>query len=216
MQFFAQAFGVGFLLSVMVGPVFFVLLETSITKGIKAALAIDFGVLLSDVVYILFASLFYYEVKALGTDSNKTLFGFIGGSVFLIYGIIQFFKKPQMKKDNSLDVNDTVNGHLDYVMLAIKGFLLNLANPLVVFYWFSVMSLANHSMHVEKLDGDMYLFLYLTTVLLTFFGIDVLKILGARKLRPLVNVKLLTALNRLIGIVFFVFGVFLILKNFVK
>lgn len=216
MQFFAQAFGVGFLLSVMVGPVFFVLLETSITKGIKAALAIDFGVLLSDVVYILFASLFYYEVKALGTDSNKTLFGFIGGSVFLIYGIIQFFKKPQMKKDNSLDVNDTVNGHLDYAMLAIKGFLLNLANPLVVFYWFSVMSLANHSMHVEKLDGDMYLFLYLTTVLLTFFGIDVLKILGARKLRPLVNVKLLTALNRLIGIVFFVFGVFLILKNFVK
>ena len=44
MQFFLQAIGIGFLLSVMVGPVFFVLLETSITKGIRAALALDIGV----------------------------------------------------------------------------------------------------------------------------------------------------------------------------
>ena len=41
MQFFLQAFGIGFLLSVMIGPVFFVLLETSITKGIKSAFALD-------------------------------------------------------------------------------------------------------------------------------------------------------------------------------
>jgi len=55
MQFFLQAIGIGFLLSVMVGPVFFVLLETSITKGIRAALALDIGVFISDVLYIMFA-----------------------------------------------------------------------------------------------------------------------------------------------------------------
>ena len=38
----------GFILSIMVGPVFFVLLETSIKKGVRAALAFDLGVLLND------------------------------------------------------------------------------------------------------------------------------------------------------------------------
>jgi hypothetical protein len=44
---------------------------------------------------------------------------------------------------------------------------------------------------------------------------DVLKILGAKKLRPLVTGALLLALNRLIGIIFTAIGVFLILKQFV-
>ncbi|MEY3438093.1 MAG: hypothetical protein RL265_678, partial [Bacteroidota bacterium] len=43
----------------MIGPVFFVLLETSIRKGARAALALDLGVLLSDLVYILIAYVFY-------------------------------------------------------------------------------------------------------------------------------------------------------------
>ena len=43
----------GFVLSIMVGPAFFVLLETSIRKGARAALSFDAGVLLSDFIYIL-------------------------------------------------------------------------------------------------------------------------------------------------------------------
>ena len=34
----------------MIGPVFFLLLETSIRKGVRAALAFDCGVLLSDLI----------------------------------------------------------------------------------------------------------------------------------------------------------------------
>ena len=48
----------GFVLSIMIGPVFFVLLETSIKKGVRAALALDLGVLLSDLLYILIAYVF--------------------------------------------------------------------------------------------------------------------------------------------------------------
>ena len=53
-----HAFTIGLLLSLIPGPVFFVLLENSITKGIRSALAIDFGVMLSDIVYILLSVLF--------------------------------------------------------------------------------------------------------------------------------------------------------------
>ena len=96
MQFFLQAIGIGFLLSVMVGPVFFVLLETSITKGIRAALALDIGVFISDILYILFALSFVDQISSINSGENKLIFGFIGGSIFIIYGTFYFFKKSKM------------------------------------------------------------------------------------------------------------------------
>jgi threonine/homoserine/homoserine lactone efflux protein len=39
----------GLFLSFMIGPVFFILLETSIIKGFRAALVFDLGVVLGDV-----------------------------------------------------------------------------------------------------------------------------------------------------------------------
>ena len=220
MQFFIQAFSIGFLLSIMIGPVFFVLLETSITKGFRAAASFDLGVLLSDVLYILIAIMFMEQIKGLDTGTNKVLFGFIGGTIFIIYGLFTFFKKPVLNEKTLLDsdenvVNQTaiVTPTKDYIMLGLKGFLLNFANPLVVFYWLSVASFANQFAPDKSSIG--WVFLFVGIVLLTFFGVDVLKILAAKRLRPLVNQKLSTALNRVIGIVFCLFGIFLILQNII-
>ena len=44
-----------FLLAFSIGPGFFVLLETSITKGFKAAFTFDCGIVFSDIVFILIA-----------------------------------------------------------------------------------------------------------------------------------------------------------------
>ena len=83
----------GFILSVMIGPVFFVLLETSIRKGIKAALAFDFGVLISDILYILIAYVFYKEVEDLSRGTDNSVLKLIGGILFLVYGVYNFFSK---------------------------------------------------------------------------------------------------------------------------
>jgi threonine/homoserine/homoserine lactone efflux protein len=222
MQFFLQAFGIGFLLSVMIGPVFFVLLETSITKGIKSALALDFGVLLSDVMYVLFAAIFVDQLKSLDSGDNKIIFGFVGGSIFIGYGLYNLFKKQAGMKslenpevlELTASIAATPSQTKDYFLLGLKGFLLNLANPLVIFYWMSVMSLATQLSPTKS--SFPWEFLFVSIVLITFFGIDVLKILAAKKLRPLVTPNLLNALNRLIGIIFSLFGIFLILQNFIK
>lgn len=222
MQFFLQAFGIGFLLSVMIGPVFFVLLETSITKGIKSALALDFGVLLSDVMYVLFAAIFVDQIKTLDSGNNKIIFGFVGGSIFIVYGLYNLFKKKgemiSLENPEVLELTASIAATntqtKDYFLLGLKGFLLNLANPLVIFYWMSVMSLATQ--FSPQTSNFPWEFLFVSIVLITFFGIDVLKILAAKKLRPLVTPNLLNALNRLIGIIFSLFGIFLILQNFIK
>jgi threonine/homoserine/homoserine lactone efflux protein len=220
MDFFIQAFSIGFLLSVMIGPIFFLLLETSITKGFRSALALDFGVLISDIIYVLIAVMFVEQIKGL-IAGNKLMFSIIGGSIFVIYGIINLVRKVELldtQKLEGIDVNiDSMkqqNNTKDYVFLGLKGFVLNFANPMVIFYWVSVASVANNA--VPDKNSTTWAFVFLCVVLLTFFSIDILKIIAAKKIRPLVNQTLLNGLNRLIGIVFTLFGLFLILQFFLK
>ena len=217
MQFFLQAIGIGFLLSVMVGPVFFILLETSITKGIRAALALDIGVFISDILYILFALSFVDQISSINSGENKLIFGFIGGSIFIIYGTFYFFKKSKMA-DLTLEAENTSKevaaAPKDYLLLGLKGFILNIANPAVIFYWLSILSLAAQSVPDNTKNPNTWILLFISILLGTYFGIDVLKVFTAKRLRTLVNQNLLNALNILIGLIFFLTGIFQIIKNF--
>lgn len=195
----------------MVGPVFFVLLETSIRRGARAGLAFDVGVFLSDIIYVLIAYLFYAEVKSLAEGESREVAKIIGGVLFLAYGVYTFFKKPQQ-----IQVTDGKSREpgdwKEYGKLCLKGFLLNFANPLVVFYWFSVLSLGDSSDGTS--DGtSLNMLLFIGIILVTFFSIDILKIVGAKQLRPFITNKLLTSLNHLIGIVFVVFGIILVFQG---
>lgn len=209
MEIIIKGFLTGCVLSIMIGPVFFVLLETSIKRGVKAAIAFDLGVLLNDIVYIFIAYIFYNQVEELSQGENNSLVKIIGGSLFGVYGIYQFFKKVG---DNAVDDMFNINVRKrDYLLLFVKGFLLNLANPLVVFYWFSVMTLgAGYS---EGSEHDYGMLIFFITILATFFSIDFLKILGAKQLQPLVTHRRLHLLNRLIGIIFVASGIFLITQG---
>ncbi len=212
MDYIFQAIGIGFLLSVMVGPVFFILLETSITKGVRASLFLDLGVFISDVIYILFAFIFAAQIKGFTNDAsnNNFILGIIGGVLFVGYGIYTLFSKS--KNEVSPKSKTITSKNADSLVLGIKGFMLNFANPAVLFYWIGIIAQGNQ---ITDKDHPGQLIIFVSLVLLTYFAMDVLKILGAKKLRPLVTGALLLALNRLIGIIFTVIGVFLILKQFV-
>jgi len=197
----------------MIGPVFFILLETSIRKGVRAAISFDIGVILSDLIYILIAYVFYSEVQHLAEGKNSEIAKIIGGAMFLIYGTITFFKKS--KHDVLDDDGNVVHNKKDYWLLLLKGFLLNFANPMVIFYWFSVMTLASKRSDLASGENPSVLFL-IGVIMTTFFCFDILKILGAKKLRPLMTDSLLKALNQLIGIVFLGFGTFLLIQGFIN
>ncbi|MDB4075909.1 MAG: LysE family transporter [Crocinitomicaceae bacterium] len=205
MELILKGIVTGFILSIMIGPVFFVLLETSITKGIKAAIALDLGVLVNDVVYVLIAFVFYNQVAELTKGDDASTLKLIGGVLFVIYGVVNFFKKV---KETKVDPADDIGTAKGYFLLGLKGFLLNLANPMVIFYWFSVLTLG-----AENGGSKSSLLAFVGIILFTFFSIDFLKIIGAKKLRPLVTRNLLVALNKLIGTVFVGFGIVLIIQG---
>ncbi|PKR82158.1 hypothetical protein CW751_02135 [Brumimicrobium salinarum] len=210
-ELFLKAIVTGLILSVMLGPAFFLLLETSIKKGIRAALAFDAGVLLSDIIYIIIAYVFIQQVEELSSGGDNALIRAIGGTLFLVYGYITFVKKVgniQVKKTRG-----TYTESKDYWILFIKGLLLNLANPLVIFYWFSVMALGQSGS--ENSLSSFEMFIYLLVILFTFFSIDVLKIVGAKKLRPFITAGLLRSLNRVTGSILMGFGVFLVINSVV-
>lgn len=193
----------------MVGPSFFLLLETSIKKGIKAAFAFDCGVFISDLIYILIAYLFYSEISSLTTGANEHLLKIIGGFLFIAYGISNFFKKLKPPKVD--DLGNFAHNSRDYIILGIKGFVLNIANPMVFFYWFTVMTVGVPS------KADFYvvdpMIIYLSILLITFFSIDVLKIIGAGKLRPFITNAVLKSLNQIIGCILVTFGVILLAQG---
>jgi threonine/homoserine/homoserine lactone efflux protein len=195
----------------MIGPVFFLLLETSIRKGVRAAIAFDLGVLLSDMIYIMIALIFYSEVSKITSGEYGHIISIVGGIVLMIFGLVSFLKKP---KNGENEAQKQLNSQAkDYILLGLKGFLLNFANPGVIFYWITVIALGADGKKSASTAIDESTYWYILIIMITFFAVDLLKIIGAKKLRPFITEKVLIGLNRFIAIVIIGTGVLLLIKG---
>lgn len=198
-EFIIEGIVTGLVLSILIGPVFFVLIQTSIRKGVQSAMALDAGVFLSDLFYVSIALLFFKEVQAFRTPENTKIAQIIGGVLFFFYGIFSYYKKAK-----PVEVDDDGNIiQQEFGKLIVKGFVLNMLNPSVIFYWFTILAIPPKEHQIS----------FVATILITYFSIDLLKILAAKKLRSIVNEKFLTSLNHFIGIIFLIFGVFLAIRG---
>lgn len=76
----------------------FVLLETSITKGIRAALIFDLGVVFADFVFILIAYFSTNQIlQKLKDDPGLFIFG---GAIMLSYGVVAYIKEKRTIQKN--------------------------------------------------------------------------------------------------------------------
>ena len=201
----------GLLLAFTIGPVFFVLLETAITKGFRAAMAFDIGVVVADALFILFV---YFTTNSLLTEikDDPKLF-FTGGLIMMAYGLISFIK---LKKDFKKVMDNKENAHLvvpekvNYTALFIKGFLLNFINIGVLGFWLGIIIVFG-----PKLDMNANrILVFFTSIILVYFGIDLIKILIAKKLKNRLTAFHIYNIKRAISIILLFFGVFLILQAF--
>ena len=91
----------GLLLAFSIGPGFFVLLRTSISKGFRAAFTIDLGIVFGDILFIIIAYVSTNQLLEQLKD-NPTLF-IIGGLIMLGYGLISFILQKRSYK-KQLDI----------------------------------------------------------------------------------------------------------------
>ena len=192
----------------MMGPVFFMLLETSIMKGIRAAVSFNLGVILSDVIYIGVVYFFLNEVSQT-IDENRNLLTAAGGIILLTFGITTALKKQAAKLNT--DFISIVHQPRDYGMLLMKGFFLNFLNPMVLFYWFAVLTIDTESVA----QGGIQAFTFISVILISFFSVDILKIVGAKKLRVFITPTVLKRLNLILGLILMIFGVVLVIRGIV-
>ncbi len=201
------AIPLGFFLSFMIGPVFFVLLETSALKGFRAAIAFDLGVILADVLFILAA--YFTSFQLLENLSNQPGLYVFGGVILLVYGIFIVVKKEEKVGLHATENTETISNK-DYLGLFIKGFLLNFINIGVLVFWLVLIISVGTSV-----DNDpKRIVTFFSTMILAYFTTDVLKILLAKQLKRKLTPTRIRMIKKGLGIILIICGLVLITKGF--
>ena len=196
----------GFILAFTIGPVFFVLLETSATKGFRSALIFDCGVMLADIIFILVA--FFSTNRLLEKVKDDPSFLIFGGVLLVAYGFITFIKTSKsfrsiVKEYHKVEIKK------GYGKLFLKGFLLNFINIGVLFGWVAFIVLGN-SLTTSN-DG---VIVFLSSILIVYFLVDLIKIVVAKKLRSRLTPRLIYKTKKIIALVILGFGVLLLVQGF--
>ncbi|KFF07432.1 LysE family translocator [Flavobacterium reichenbachii] len=196
----------GLFLSFMVGPVFFILLETSITKGFRAAIVFDFGVVLGDIFFIGIAYLGSYRL--IQSLKDKPALFIFGGIIMLAYGVISFVRLRNEEKIDDEEIDRDIIKR-NYGSLFIKGFLLNVINIGVLGFWLAVIISVGPKLEMQ----NSRMFTFFTSVIITYLLVDCLKILLAKQLKTKMTPTNILKIKKVISIVLMVFGIALIVQG---
>jgi amino acid exporter len=195
--------GVGLILSILTGPVFFALIKTSIEKGFLAGVALSSGVLLGDLIYIVIT---FFGAKFIPFEEKYSfLTGIIGGSVLLCVGLYYIFNKVEIK----FEVPEA-KFKLAHTGDFLNGFLMCFFNPSVLIFWLTVNGILKTVFHIDNQFNNLENIIFFSSVLATGYTLDILKAYGANKLRNRINKRSIRIMNRIAGLVIIFFGLRLI------
>lgn len=213
-----------------IGPAFFLLIQTSISKGFKTALMFDLGVLFSDVIVVFLMMMTSVQIK-LDDGGNMVIAGITAGLIILCFGIFTFYTKPEKIVERSakksaeleevekrLDERfDKIDEKLDvkrvgprwYVYVA-KGFIMNVFNPFIWVFWMTSVATVSGS---EVYNGNKYLVtLFFIGTFTTVLAFDIVKIVGAYSLKRFFTERRMKFLNQCTGLVLALCGLMLIIR----
>ena len=196
----------GIFLSFMVGPVFFILLETSIIKGFRAALVFDLGVVLGDIVFIAIAYLGSYRL--IQSLKDKPALFIFGGILMLVYGIISFVRLKKEEKINTEAIDNEIIKK-NYISLFLKGFFLNIINIGVLGFWLAIIISVGPKLEMQTSR----MITFFISVILSYLLIDCIKILLAKQLKSKLTPSNILKVKKGISIVLMIFGIVLITQG---
>jgi|TARA_R100000789_G_scaffold97141_1_gene99398 threonine/homoserine/homoserine lactone efflux protein len=201
------ALPLGLFLAFLLGPVFFVLLETAAIKGFRAAFSFDLGVILADIIFLFIAYL--STTKLLSRIKDDPALFLFGGMILATYGVMSFVqtKKVLRQDDDTPEIRKLSKS--DYFGLAVKGFLLNFINIGVLGFWLGLIIVFGPKLDMEQ-DRIMVFF---GSVLGTYLVLDVFKILLAKKLNRKLTPNRIYLMKKGISILLIVFGGMLIFQG---
>lgn len=212
MDLLIQGIGVGILLSILMGPILFALIQTGIEEGFRAGAMVGLGIWVSDFLFIL--SVYFgiaYVEQVTQWEWFEPILGIGGGIVLAAFGLGTWFSKPPQVPEKLLDdtIGEVVPRSMSsYLSLWLKGFLINTLNPFTFFFWLGLMG----TFVINQSPSHSEAFLYFVGVLGTIIITDVLKVYFAKTVRHLLRPNHLIWIRRVSGAALVIFGVVLVIR----
>ena len=174
----------GFASILLIGPVVFVLINTSTQKGLKSGLAVAFGIIIGDIIYtiICYNSLSFF----LENKSFNEYIGYIGFILLFVLGVNYIFKKQA--------ATFQVSKKGDFIKSFVNGFSINFFNPFVLAVWLSVVNYAKTNHQENQIS-------FLVAALCGIFIIDIVKVILSKKLFKFVQSKKLELFYKFSGFI---------------
>lgn len=200
-----SAIGLGLMLSlVFIGPIFFLLIETSFSRGHRHALALDLGVISADILCIIAAYFGSGDLVYL-IDKHPGFYR-ITAFIIFIYAIYMLVSRTKMHIEGEAKLISQ-----NYGKTFLNGFLLNILNIGVVLFWLvTVISVRNSYPKIEEF------FLYVGLVIATYLSIDLLKIYLAKQFHERLTQRIANRIRKIVGVILMIFSVLIFLQSFQK
>ena len=194
----------GCVLAMLVGPVFFMIINTSIKKGFYPSAMLAVGVFMSDLFFVVLT--YYGSALLLILQQNDRVIGITGGLLIIVFGTYTFFKEARVSVEAFELVDDSRTRAID----VMKGFMMNTFNPAALLFWLGVAGTITIK---EQFTGYNAALFYGST-LGTLLCADLLKAYVATRLKKLINAQVLIWMNRVCGIAIGSYGIFMIARIF--
>ena len=208
----AVALGVVLSLFVNLGPSFINLVQISLEKGYRPASWFAFGVVLNDMMIITLCTLTTLTID-FSDPRHFHLLVMAAGAVIFLYGLISCFHRVQECPPRASKLAQRADEALErrpdtpswYTHLG-KGFLLNLLNPFVWLFWFSIAAVVTANFGGQKLSTILFFAIVMSSCML----IELLKARAAAAFQRFFNPRRLLWMNRILGALMMVIGLYFI------
>ena len=205
---FLPAIFLGIILAFTIGPVFFTILEISVSKGFRAAVFFNIGVVFSEIVF--FAIAYASTSSLLESIQENPSWKILGGVLLSFYAGITLLGIYQNKTEEGPYSIDPGSESPNLIKNMVRGFLLNIINFAVLVFW--ILIVANYGPGFQ--DTEYKMFLFFLTIVGTYFSIDLGKIYLAQQLKSSLTKAVITKIKIVVNSVILIIGIVLIFKGF--
>ena len=206
MQYIAEGLIFGLTLSILLGPIFIVLIQASMENGSKAGLIAASGIWFSDIAIVILSLTFVQKISPYVQSTGFVFWvGLIGGVILLIVGMVTFAKRPILEFDKKKIGKSGIIGYW------IKGFMVNTVNPFTFVFWPVTITTFVASRQLNTLET----YLFVGSIILTIMVTDSLKVLLAKLIRSKITEYRLSLLNKIAGIALIIFGLILLVRSII-
>jgi threonine/homoserine/homoserine lactone efflux protein len=192
----------GIVLALLIGPVFFTIIQTSVERGFGKGVLVAIGVSFSDLLYVVVCCLGL--IRLIENDAFNQQMAFIGGGILFLFGIYYLLIKNRRIRDPKAM---HVEGKSKWRYF-LKGFVINAFSPMVPLFWIGTLTIVTIDFGY---DDNSEIITFYAAVLITVLATDIIKAWLAGRLRGLITVERMKVLNVVVGIALIIFGVRLLM-----